>query len=93
MPDPVLLASLFEFLALVSCYPAEAEFKQGVSNYFQEGVITLTPTAMTQDYIIVHELFHYCQWSSNGNAKNWSEWQSRENNAKIIEYIYVNSLE
>jgi len=90
MPDPVLLASLFEFLALVSCYPAEAEFKQGVSNYFKEGVITLTPIAMTQDYIIVHELFHYCQWSQNGNAKNWGEWRLRERDAKTVEYIYLN---
>tara|TARA_R110000822_G_scaffold248352_1_gene376034 strand:- start:527 stop:808 length:282 start_codon:yes stop_codon:yes gene_type:complete len=93
MPDIVLLASLFEFLALVSCYPEEAEFKQGVSDYFQEGVITLTPTAMTQAHVIVHELFHYCQWERNGNAKNWGEWQARERSAKIIEYIYINSLE
>ena len=91
MPDQLILATVFSFMAMFNIPTDGVEFKQGDVNYFQEGVIYLTPQAMKQDHIIVHELVHYGQWVANGNAKNWNEWNAREKSAQLIEYVYLNN--
>jgi len=83
------MAKILAFLALVNCVP-QAVINPSNSTFFLDGVVYVRPDQM-RDHILVHELYHDCQWQRAGRqgAKSWREWHYREWEAKRVELEYI----
>jgi len=89
-----MLQTILSFLALFNCYPDAAVITPSNSTFFLAGdigVVYVRPD-MLKDNVLVHELYHYCQWERAGKkpAQTWDEWRHREEEAAKIEDIYLN---
>jgi hypothetical protein len=88
-----MLEIVFSFLALFNCYPQEAVITPSNDTFFlagEIGVVYVRPD-MYKDHVLVHELYHHCQWEWSGKkpAQTWHEWRNRESEAIRIETIYL----
>lgn len=76
------------FLLSIHCAPT-AVITPSNATFFLNGVVYVRPDMMKPE-ILVHELYHACQYEKAGNqsAKSWGEWQQREYDAKIAEILF-----
>lgn len=89
-----MLETVLIFLATVNCYPQDFTITQSNRTYYEEGVIHVKPS-MYKDNVIVHELYHHCQWQWAGKkpAQSAEEWRYREKEAMRIEDLYFNQAQ
>ena len=92
-----MLEIVFSFLALFNCYPQEAVITPSNETFFLAGdigVVYVRPD-MYKDHILVHELYHHCQWERAGKkpAQTWKEGYDREDEAIRIETISLNQYD
>ena len=89
-----MLETVLSFLALFNCYPEDVTITPSNSTFYlagDMGVVYVRPDMM-KDHVLVHELYHHCQWQKAGKkpAQTWDEWRHREQEAAKIEDIYLN---
>jgi antirestriction protein len=76
------------FLALLGCEP-KATVVPSNSTFFLDGVVYVRPDMLTPP-VLVHELYHDCQWQAAGrqNATTLAEWRNREYEAMTAERLF-----
>ena len=76
------------FLALLGCEP-EAPVVPSNDTFFLDGVVYIRPDMLTPP-VLVHELYHDCQWLKAGkqNSKTLTQWRNREYEAMTVEAIF-----
>jgi len=76
------------FLALLGCEPQAAVVPSNAT-FFLDGVVYVRPDMLTAR-VLVHELYHDCQWlkADKQNAKTLAQWRNREYEAMTVESIF-----
>ena len=78
------------FLATMQCFPT-IHIIEDIRTFYKEGIVYLSRPIT--DAKIVHELVHECQYQrENGPANNAIEWHQREQEAKLIEVLWLNHV-
>ena len=89
-----MLETVLAFLALLNCHPENFVITSSNNTFYLAGdigVVYIKP-GMYKDHILVHEIWHHCQWQWAGKkpAQSWDEWNRREEEAMKVEDIFLN---